>query len=119
MKSVTVIPVIVILCLLTSCGSPPKKQSNEEARIEREVTRRVDTIRIEMEHSQKRWHTTRVVVFCLLAGGTLIWLFHVADSPRPNENPNRNLPPNSPADSRRRFIEPTQDDEHDTYQNRD
>jgi len=119
MKSITAIPVIVILCLLTSCGSPPKKQSSDEARIEREVNRRVDAIRIEMEHSQKRWHTTRVVVFCLLAGGSLIWLFHVADSPLPRDHANRNSSPNSPSNSRRRFIDPTQDDEYDPYQNRD
>jgi hypothetical protein len=69
MKSTTLLPLVVMICLMASCNGPPRK-TNDEVRIEREVKTRVEAIRVEMEHSHKRWHTIRVVSFCLLACGT-------------------------------------------------
>ena len=36
----------------------------------------MEAIRTEMKISESRWHTARIVCFCLLAGGSLIWLFN-------------------------------------------
>lgn len=61
-----------LLCL-TSCQ---EETSREEARIRREVDQRVEAIRTEMKVSEHRWRTIRTVTLCLLAGGSLIWLFN-------------------------------------------
>jgi len=117
MKTVTRILAGIVLCILVSCGEPRKpKPPDEEARIEREVNRRVETIRGEMRHSQKRWHTTRVVFFCILAGGSLIWLSHLAQSPT-NTPPDNIHPVNPPPQRSQRIIDRSQDDEHDPYEN--
>ncbi len=65
---------LVPLMWLFSCNE--EEASKEEARIRREVEQRVETIRTEMKVSETRWHTARIVCFCLLAGGSLIWLFN-------------------------------------------
>jgi hypothetical protein len=65
---------LVPMFWLFSCNE--EKTSKEEARIQREVEQRVESIRTEMKVSENRWHTARIVCFCLLAGGSLIWLFN-------------------------------------------
>ena len=62
------------LMWLASCNE--ERPSTEDARIQREVDQRVETIRTEMKVSEDRWHTARIISFCLLAGGSLIWLFN-------------------------------------------
>jgi hypothetical protein len=59
---------------LSSCKE--EGVSREEERFRNEVDRRVEVIRGEMKVSESRWHTVRIVTFCLLAGGSLIWLFN-------------------------------------------
>lgn len=68
------------LLLLSSCKEDGRI-SREEERIRREVDQRVETIRSEMRFAQNRWHTVRIVSFCLLAGGSLIWLCQGSAAP--------------------------------------
>ena len=66
--------ILLLLLLFSSCDE--SETSREEARFQREVSQRVEAIRTEMKISESRWHTARIVCFCLLAGGSLIWLFN-------------------------------------------
>lgn len=91
------------LIWLSSCDDAGRI-GREELRIREEVDQRVDVIRSEMRVSENRWHTVRVVVFCLLAGGSLIWLFNGGGAPgRENKSPDPSY--------RRRVIDRTYDDD--------
>lgn len=102
---------------LFSCDE--EKSTKEEARIQREVDQRVETIRSEMKVTENRWKTVRTVTFCLLAGGSLIWLFNDGGTdsgsgnyPSLSDGKNRDTP------TRRRVIDrpyPDPDDEPDEY----
>jgi hypothetical protein len=70
---------LLLLMLFSSCDE--RETSREEARFQREVSQRVEAIRTEMKISESRWHTARIVCFCLLAGGSLIWLFNGGGTP--------------------------------------
>ncbi|MBX3742497.1 MAG: hypothetical protein KF712_16035 [Akkermansiaceae bacterium] len=74
MKSLLHILLLLPLLLLSSCKE--EGVNREEARIRREVDRRVEAIHADLKVSDSRWKTVRVVAFCLLAGGSLIWLFN-------------------------------------------
>lgn len=86
--------------------------SREEAKIRNQVDQRVEIIRTEMKVTENRWHTVRIVAFCLLSGGSLIWLFN-GGGPSPHRSyplfpDNRNPDPGS-----RRVIDRSYDDEPD------
>lgn len=109
-----ILPMLALgsLLLLSSCED---KVSKEEARIRREVDQRVQAARAEMRQSESRWHTARVVAFCLLAGGSLIWLMNRGGSP-PSEADRPMLPGSraQPPGHRRRVIDRSyEDDEPD------
>jgi hypothetical protein len=102
---------LIPILAFTSCQ---EEENEQESRIRREVEERVEVIRGEMKISESRWHTVRIVAFCLLAGGSLIWLFNGGGS-----SPGRSYPllpdnRNSDPGCRRRVIDrPYDDDEPD------
>lgn len=65
--------IVAIALSLTSCHEE-EEQNREEARVQAEVTRRVETIRDDLKSSETMWHSVRVACFCILAGGSLIGL---------------------------------------------
>jgi hypothetical protein len=102
---------LVPMFWLFSCNE--EKTSKEEARIQREVEQRVETIRTEMKVAENRWHTARIVAFCLLAGGSLLWLFSGGGGPSGNESqPMLRDGRNQDSGPRRRVIDrPYEDDD--------
>jgi hypothetical protein len=72
MKALLHLVVLSLALCLTSCRE--EESSAQEARLQEEVSRRVETIRNEMKSDETRWHSIRVACFCLLAGGSLIGL---------------------------------------------
>lgn len=100
---------------LSSCE---EEKSREEQRIRTEVDQRVETIRTEMKVSESRWHTVRVVAFCLLAGGSLVWLFNGGgeSSPKHGHPMLRDARNPDPGHRRRVIDRPYEDDdEPDDY----
>ena len=95
---------LMLLPLFWLFSSCDEEQSKEEQRIRQEVEQRVETIRTEMKVSENRWHTVRIVAFCLLAGGSLIWLFNGGESPG---RENKSIDPGY----RRRVIDRNYDDD--------
>ncbi len=117
MKSFLRILLLLALLWLPSCNGGGGI-SREEARIQREVNQRVETIRSEMKVSETRWKTARVVAFCLLAGGALIWLFNGGGGASIGESyPKLADPRNHDPGHRRRVIDRhyPDEDEPDEY----
>lgn len=117
MKALLVLPFVPVLWL-SSCDSAQEPPADHEARIRREVEQRVDAIRSEMKVSEGRWRTARIVTFCLLAGGSLVWLFNGESGSSPKHgHPMRRDARNPDPGHHRRVIErPYEDeDESDPY----
>ena len=96
----------VMLLLLSSCGEDidPK-----EAAIQREVAKRVETLRKEMKDDQDRRHTIRVVFCCLVIAGALICVVRIHAGRRSNATVHPWPPPEPTTRSRpfrTRIIEP-------------
>jgi len=106
---------LVPLLSLSACNGGGSI-SKEEARIRREVDQRVEVMRSEMKVSESRWKTARVVAFCLLAGGALIWLFNGPGSSSSGDSYPR-LPDNRNHDPgyRRRVIDRPYDEDDEPY----
>ena len=75
---------LILVALMTGCGEGSRKGSSsksakaaEAARIEREVSQRVEQAGIESTERRTRMHTIRVVGFILLAGGAGVLLFRL------------------------------------------
>lgn len=93
-----IIAIAVVLFLLITCNGEQSKRAAEEARIQKEVSRRVANevaqkvavIERKTNIRQAELHTIRVVGFILLAGGSLgglIWLhrYRAYVPPQPEE----------------------------------
>jgi hypothetical protein len=93
-----IIAIAVVLFLLMTCNSEQSNRAAEEARIQKEVSRRVEyevalkvaDIERKTHIRQAELHTIRVVGFILLAGGSLgglIWLhrYRAYVPPQPEE----------------------------------
>jgi hypothetical protein len=102
---------LMLLPILVFISCCENETSREEARIRDQVDQRVEIIRSEMKVTENRWHTVRVVAFCLLAGGSLIWLFNGGATPSRGSYPllaDARSPESGP---RRRVIDRTYDDD--------
>ncbi len=107
-----ILPILFLVSLLLSSCREGGRISREEERIRREVDQRVETIRGEMKVSENRWHTVRIVSFCLLAGGSLIWLCQGSAAPGRAMNPPSYGRNNLEHLNRRRVIDrPYEDDD--------
>jgi len=116
-KALRVLPLIPMLWL-SSCEPVREPSGDREARIRREVEQRVESIRSEMKVSESRWRTARVIAFCLLAGGSLVWLFNGGgESPPKHGHPMPRDARNPDPGYRRRVIERAyeEDDESEQY----
>ena len=114
---------IVTLLLLGGCGDGKStSKSAEAARIEREVTRRVEVVKKDLKVRQNRMRTIRTTAFILLAGGSIALLVRLQRQHGLHPTPTRLLPVTKWLDhyaipSSARVIE-TQAPKHPTRKNR-
>ena len=82
---------LAALLMLGSCDGPSAKSSKpsksaEAVRIEKEVAKRVEVVKIEVKARESRLHTIRVVGFIVLASGAvtaLVWVSQTRLPPLP------------------------------------